>query len=523
MIEISVINQTGYSWESNEEKTIWVKGFAFFKKQLLGAKELINILDDLTDKDDIIKKVKLFNGLFTIIIKFNKECFLISDITRTFPIVYYKNKNNWVITDNVGWLRKKYNLEKDDLSCKEFLVSGLVTKKNSLFQNVYQVQAGEIVSINQNKVNSIRYYIFPQMKEKSNLTFIENSNKLKKILDNLGEKLVKQLNGKMAVIPLSGGLDSRLIVSLLKKKKYENVVCFTYGKINSFEVKRSQRIAKKLGYSWYFIPYDDKIYNSFCSSGEFYDYAEYACNYLSIFSIQEYFAVKYLKERKILPVNSVFIPGHAGDFIAGSHLKEKYKQIKNESDLLKTIIDKHYQLNKILDTQEIDQKIISFPFNELPFINILEQWNWMERQSKFIVNACRNYDFFNYEFLLPLWDKDLVDFFSKLPFELRYKKQLYEYVLFKYYFKPLDIKFENSFNTWLLKVFLRLSRNIFLSGFFKKYKDVNNTKQRDFCMLKCMNSKPQKYKNSNSLNVIWFLEKFLEIDYELNCQNDYIF
>ncbi|HKL76015.1 MAG TPA: asparagine synthase-related protein [Halanaerobiales bacterium] len=480
------------------------------------------MLEDLADKDDIIKKVRLLNGLFTIIIKSKKECFLISDITRTFPIVYYHNNKNWIITDNVSWLRKKYNLKKDDSSCKEFLASGLVTKNNSLFQNVYQVQSGEIVSINQNKVNSIRYYIFPQMKEKFDISFKENSDRLKNVLDDLGEKLLKQLNGRTAVIPLSGGLDSRLIVSLLKKKRYENVICFTYGKYNSFEVRRSKKIAKKLGYPWYFIPYDDEIYDNFCSSKEFYEYTEYACNYLSIFSIQEYFVVKHLKERKILPLNSVFIPGHAGDFIAGSHLKERYKLIDNNPDLLKAIVEKHYQLNKTSESQEVAKKIISFPFNEQPFFNMLEQWNWQERQSKFIVNACRNYDFFGYDFLLPLWDKDLVDFFKELPFELRYRKKLYEYVLFKYYFKSLDIKFENNLKKWLLKLFLRLSENIFLTTFLKKYRDVNNTKQRDSQMLKCMNFKPIKYKNSNSLNVLWFLEKFMEIDFELNCQNDYI-
>ena len=53
----------------------------------------------------------------------------------------------------------------------------------------------------------------------------------------------------------------------------------------------------------------------------------------------------------------------------------------------------------------------------------------MERQSKFIVNANRVYEYFGYRHMVPLWDGELVDFFSKLPLKYKIKRNFYDEVL----------------------------------------------------------------------------------------------
>ena len=54
----------------------------------------------------------------------------------------------------------------------------------------------------------------------------------------------------------------------------------------------------------------------------------YVSGLSSMFFMQEYFAVKYLKESHIIPDDSVFIPGFSGDVLAGSHLS-----MRNENAL----------------------------------------------------------------------------------------------------------------------------------------------------------------------------------------------
>ena len=54
-----------------------------------------------------------------------------------------------------------------------------------------------------------------------------------------------------------------------------------------------------------------------------------------------------------------------------------------------------------------------------------EWFNVQERQAKFIVNAVRVYEFFGYEWLIPLWDNALFEFWRHVPLSLRYQRRLY--------------------------------------------------------------------------------------------------
>jgi asparagine synthase (glutamine-hydrolysing) len=54
----------------------------------------------------------------------------------------------------------------------------------------------------------------------------------------------------------------------------------------------------------------------------------------------------------------------------------------------------------------------------------LESWNWQERQAKFIANAVRVYEFWGYEWRLPFWDAEVVDFWAAVPPALRHRSML---------------------------------------------------------------------------------------------------
>jgi len=56
----------------------------------------------------------------------------------------------------------------------------------------------------------------------------------------------------------------------------------------------------------------------------------------------------------------------------------------------------------------------------------LQEGDWQERQAKFIVNSVRVYEFWGYEWRIPLWDNQLMDFFSGVPLKLRLEKKLYD-------------------------------------------------------------------------------------------------
>ena len=70
--------------------------------------------------------------------------------------------------------------------------------------------------------------------------FMELSNQIEKTIKNI----IKDANGATIIIPLSAGLDSRLIASGLKNFNYNNVKCFSYGLKNNYETLSSKKFQK---------------------------------------------------------------------------------------------------------------------------------------------------------------------------------------------------------------------------------------------------------------------------------------
>jgi len=96
-------------------------------------------------------------------------------------------------------------------------------------------------------------------------------------------------------------------------------------------------------------------------------------------------------------------------------LKKNYNLWKWPSELEHTFKEK---INKSTTGLEIKD-------NET-CANAIEFFDFNERQAKFIVNSVRAYEFFGYEWRIPLWDTELIDFFLKVPIKYRISQNLYK-------------------------------------------------------------------------------------------------
>ena len=86
---------------------------------------------------------------------------------------------------------------------------------------------------------------------------------LSSIIDNIFENIIKKANNRPIWIPLSGGLDSRLVLCKLHEKGYTNLNCFSYGLKNNSECLIAEKIAKALNTRWKFIEIKKKNYLNF--------------------------------------------------------------------------------------------------------------------------------------------------------------------------------------------------------------------------------------------------------------------
>ena len=69
----------------------------------------------------------------------------------------------------------------------------------------------------------------------------------------------KKANNRPIWVPLSGGLDSRLILCKLHESGYKNLNSFSYGLKNNSESLIAKYVSKSLNINWKFIEIKKKI------------------------------------------------------------------------------------------------------------------------------------------------------------------------------------------------------------------------------------------------------------------------
>lgn len=447
-----LIHNKGYTWK--EENGIFVKGYVIDGDNIIEGNELVKYFGKVND-DDFIGKVRQINGLFSVIIKKENKIFLYSDKSRFFPIFYFKTSDEIFISDEpFKFLKYIKNPSIDKLASYSFLGSGFVIGNKTLIKDIYQVQAGEYLIFENNILiksgNAFSYQTNPESLNKKGYKELKEDCYVK--IEESFNRLIKYLNGRTAVIPLSGGFDSRLIATALKKRGYNNVVCFTYGKKDNPEVKISQKVAKNLGYKWHFIEYTPEIIDGFMHSEVFLDYYKYASRMVSMFYMQEYFATKYLSENLLLDKTAIFLPGHSGDLLGGSQLLKIIPEKIPLAKIAPDIFNKKFNLNVLNADRRrsliklINEQLTGSRLGESKPYSLYEEWDIKEKIAKFNINSSQVFSFFGYKVFFPFWDSELVNFFKDLPYEYKKYKRLYDEVLTERYFIPMNVSFSDETN-----------------------------------------------------------------------------
>lgn len=421
-------SQNAYKW--NFSRNVYFRGYFFLEDNLYFGEDAVNYLCEKS-QEEVVLKLPDFNGIFSIVIDYGSTLLMACDRLRGLPIFYSVTDHNLIISDLVkSILHEMSTVKVNALSYDDYASSSLfVSSYDTLIEGVFQVQAAEYVLIDTQSLEIERHEYFHY---KSNIDENATEEQLKKgFFKNyreIGQRLVRTLRGRTAVVPLSGGADSRMIVSMLKEQGYQDVICYTYGIRGNSESKISKEVAEHYGYPWYMVEYNAAMWDELQRSDVFNAYDEYASNYVSTTHIQDFLAIVYLKDHHIIPDDSVFVPGHSGDLIAGSHLTDDFLRGDMDFDrYFKRVLTKFYPKGH---SKALEEKIrYRFPHDDSTdietFSREFEWFNVKERQAKFIVNSVRAYEFIGHEWLVPLWDNSQFEFWSTVPIALRYNRTLY--------------------------------------------------------------------------------------------------
>ncbi|WP_336882096.1 asparagine synthase C-terminal domain-containing protein [Priestia koreensis] len=424
---------------------VYFKGSFFYKERLYNSVDACNLIatkfkeENARTREKITEFLVELNGYFGLVISFPEVCYVISDRLRSIPLFYSTTGEETIITNN---LINFNSTTCDELSQIEFILTGLVSGKNTLLNTFKQLESGTFLEIKGKKIFINTYYEFTHNEIYEGQEINDLILELKATFYRSFQRLYDLVKHKEDIyLPLSGGYDSRLIALMLKEFGINNVYCYTYGKNSNKEAKISKDVANLLGYNWDFFEYTNDMWEQMRKSNHLKKYYDYSFNGVSLPHMQDFPVVKDISYK--LNENSIFIPGHSGDFLGGSHITTSIFS-GNIIDVEKSVVDeiysRHYYLWSIENNSlknRLQKRIksnisinLDHSLNEREQVaNLFEYWDWKERQSKFIVNSVRVYDFFGANWNMPLWDLELMNFFTKVPLRYRYNKLLYDQTL----------------------------------------------------------------------------------------------
>ncbi len=483
-----VFFQKSNKWFYEKKKNISIY-YAGCRKSVLAFIE-----DNDFSNKTIKKKLSQNNNFFSAIIENNDMVICISDFCRSFPFFYYKNENSFIVSNNARILQTELQLNKlEKDSIYECFLSGYVSGKKTLYKNLFQAEVLKFLKFNKStKKLSENYYYFYHKKIVFNIERNDALFKLDKVIDNSINRLIRRANNRTIIIFMSGGLDSRLIISKLVEKGYKKILAYSYGLPGNSDSKIASEVCKKLNVKWEHINISKRDYYDFFNQKNVINYIRFSDGLSTVPNFQDFFPLSKLKFRLKQKKNYLIVNGQSADFNTGGHMPPSlFFNNSSKKTLINEIISRHFSLwkshrfdNKI--KKKLTDKILEYELNlkknDLSLADLYEIWEFEERQVKFIVQGQRIYDYFGFDWHLPLWDGEFTRFWSEMPLKFRKNKSLYiEYLRSWNYmslFKEYDPKIHafSGFPYNLFTLILILTKMIFgkkkrdnIAGYFDFY------------------------------------------------------
>lgn len=426
--------------------------------EVLSLEDLDRMLSDTTDLEELKRSMKDLNGFYSFVHVSGDHVIAAVDRIRGFPLFYGHSEKGIYCSDDAFWIQDQIgDLALDEVAVKELRLSGYVTKDRTLSPRIAQVQAGDMVrlSLGMNDVARVETYPYQRYRP-GNYRHQDLETSLKE-LDTVMvasfQRLIAEAKGRALVVPLSGGYDSRLIVLMLKRLGYENVIAFSYGRPENGESRISKEIARHLGIRWEFVEYNNEKWRSWYQSAEHDAYRSMGSGLASLPHIQDWPAIKVLKEEGRIPEDSIFLPGHTivnpsqyanlqkhsvkeGKEPAGGASSKVGVKERAEEQFIEQLVDDLIKDNYNLPGRPIDDAAtlrkmrvlvlssLDYLDQGMDYVSAYEGWNFRERQVKFIFNSIRAYEYWGYQWWLPLLDNEFMEFWRRLTLKQRYDKCL---------------------------------------------------------------------------------------------------
>ena len=435
-MDILLQRNQAYCWYNEHE--IYVKGY-FQLKSNPGAvyreKDAVLYLSTATDFSAFLALLKAVDGVFAVVVQRENTIWAAVDRARSMPLYYAVDGS--AISDDSEYLRAYLKIAKeqtDPLRMAELMTTGAVSDCYTVYERIKQLTIGTAVEWKNGQRQIAAYY--------RHLTHIQSYSRegakaaLRRTAKIVIRNILKVVNGRPIVLSLSGGYDSRFVACMLKECGVDQVSCYTYGNQSSFEVAQSKRVADALGYRWICVTYtDDDVEGQLDESGMAYINACFQHDFTTY--LQNYIAVKKLHEEGWFPENAVFLTGLCHDMPTGAYQRgpeDMHYPISAEGVADYTMNSRfiRYQLREDARVAYLDDLLrqisdIGLEIRDFQdFTSVADALSTGFGHSRRFLPMNHCHEYFGYEWLLPCWNQELLDFWYSLPYTMRIRQNLYE-------------------------------------------------------------------------------------------------
>lgn len=347
---------------------------------------------------------------------------LSSDMPRSFPLLYRYVAGTWLISDDPQALIDAAPTSWDATGRLQFRHAAYTLGTRTLLQGIYQLPAASSVELIDGDPTP-HVHPWKALRYHQRITDEPTFRQLfTQALEQAVERVVKLTQGRRLAVPLSGGLDSRLILSLLKLAGASDVVAFTYGTAGSREAKISQQVAQSLDVPWYFVELSEaKVRQAWQAEGG--AFIRNAWAGASLPHYQDWYALRELTSTGVLPAGTVILPGHT--IVGNLHGQELLdpKTPMSRKDWVELLAHQHLNLQGQQDLVAAlapIRKPLLEAVDELLTVDtldarqsLIEWFNVRERQAKYINHSMRAYEHFGLDWALPMLDLEVIEVWER--------------------------------------------------------------------------------------------------------------
>lgn len=303
---------------------------------------------------------------------------------------------------------------------REFLVVGYVTGADTLYDGIRTLRAGEFLEMSPSTPA-------PLVSELPALSGsdVPPSDPMSVARDRFTavfERLRRSTEGRRLVVGLSEGSDSRGLACGLRMFGFRNVFCYHHASPGAKSLKVTRSIAGTLGYPLAEVICTRARWARWSESGDYLTYRRQGHLGVSIPVLQEWAVLGELHDRGLLRSDDVLICGHSDPTMAGQLRSTFFGLGRFDAEaVVEHILAANYGFWPWQGHEEFASWTRARVAEQIGALSgateaaaAILRWYRVERVSKLLLHSYRGAEFWGMDWLAPLCDRGLGQFWQSL-------------------------------------------------------------------------------------------------------------